>query len=58
MPSPIKWGDEATVRERLRVGISDLRFTGLIKEPGTPLYNVTPFFVPLVGISRVFLGVH
>src|SRR5262245_13121106 len=26
MPSPVLWGDEATVRERLRDGIADLRF--------------------------------
>ncbi len=25
MPSPLKWGDEATVRERLRAGVADLR---------------------------------
>jgi hypothetical protein len=25
MPSPLKWGDEATVRERLREGIADLQ---------------------------------
>ena len=27
MPSPLKWGDEATVRERLREGIADLQLT-------------------------------
>lgn len=27
MPSPLKWGDEETVRERLRKGIADLRLT-------------------------------
>src|SRR4030095_9636427 len=27
MPSPVLWGDEATVRDRLRVGISDLKLT-------------------------------
>ena len=26
MPSPVLWGDEATVRERFREGISDLKF--------------------------------
>jgi SAM-dependent methyltransferase len=26
MPSPVLWGDEATVRERLHAGIADLRF--------------------------------
>jgi SAM-dependent methyltransferase len=27
MPSPLKWGDEQTVRERLREGIADLQLT-------------------------------
>lgn len=27
MPSPVKWGDEATVRERLRAGIAELQLT-------------------------------
>jgi SAM-dependent methyltransferase len=27
MPSPLKWGDEETVRERLRDGIADLKLT-------------------------------
>jgi SAM-dependent methyltransferase len=27
MPSPLKWGDEETVRERLREGVSELRLT-------------------------------
>jgi len=27
IPSPVLWGDEATVRERLRVGVADLRLT-------------------------------
>ncbi len=27
MPSPVRWGDEETVRERLRDGIADLRLT-------------------------------
>jgi len=26
MPAPVLWGDEATVRERLREGIADLKF--------------------------------
>ena len=25
MPSPLKWGDETTVRERLREGVADLK---------------------------------
>ncbi len=27
MPAPILWGDEATIRERFRTGVSDLRLT-------------------------------
>jgi SAM-dependent methyltransferase len=27
MPSPVKWGDEATVRERLRDGVAELQLT-------------------------------
>jgi SAM-dependent methyltransferase len=27
LPSPIKWGDEETVRERLREGVADLQLT-------------------------------
>jgi SAM-dependent methyltransferase len=27
MPSPVKWGDEETVRERLREGVADLQLT-------------------------------
>jgi len=27
MPSPVKWGDEETVRERLREGVADLKMT-------------------------------
>ena len=27
MPSPLKWGDEATVRERLQAGVADLQLT-------------------------------
>jgi SAM-dependent methyltransferase len=30
MPSPVLWGDEATVRERFGVGVSDLRLTRVI----------------------------
>lgn len=29
MPSPVKWGDEATVRERLSDGIADLKTTSM-----------------------------
>jgi hypothetical protein len=27
MPSPVLWGDEATVRDRLRFGVADLKLT-------------------------------
>jgi SAM-dependent methyltransferase len=40
MPSPVLWGDEATVRERLRDGIADLRLT-----PVTVRFRY-PFSVP------------
>ena len=32
MPSPLKWGDEETVRERLREGVAELRLTRRICE--------------------------
>jgi hypothetical protein len=30
MPSPVLWGDEAVVRERLGAGVSDLRLTRVL----------------------------
>lgn len=51
MPSPIKWGDEATVRERLRVGISDLRLTRRL------ISFRFPFAVPdVIEFWRVYYG--
>ncbi len=38
MPSPILWGDEATVRERLRDGVAELRLT----KRGYPFYYPFP----------------
>ena len=46
MPSPIKWGDEETVRERLRAGIADLKLTSRMcsfKYPFAPA-EVVEFF--------------
>jgi SAM-dependent methyltransferase len=46
MPSPIKWGEEATVRERLREGIADLKATSRMcsfKYPFAPA-EVVEFF--------------
>ena len=51
VPSPIKWGDEATVRERLQVGISDLRFTRRL------ISFTFPFAGPdLIEFWRVYYG--
>ena len=46
MPSPLKWGDEETVRERLREGIAEIRFARRIcvfEYPFTPA-EVVEFF--------------
>ena len=46
MPSPLKWGDEETVRERLRDGIADLKLTRrmcVFKYPFPPA-EVVEFF--------------
>jgi SAM-dependent methyltransferase len=46
MPPPVKWGDEATVRERLKDGIADLQFNRRIcpfKYPFPPA-EVVEFF--------------
>jgi len=51
MPSPIKWGDEATVRERLRAGVSDLRVTRRL------ISFTFPFAVPEhIEFWRVYYG--
>jgi SAM-dependent methyltransferase len=46
MPSPLKWGDEETVRERLRDGIADLQLTRRMcpfKYPSPPAGVVESF---------------
>ncbi len=57
MPSPVLWGDEATVRERLREGIADLRLTRRmypIKYPFPPS-EVVEFFRTYYGpTNRAF----
>lgn len=45
-PSPLLWGDEATVRERLRTGVADIRFarrTVPFRLPMTPEQTVDYF---------------
>jgi SAM-dependent methyltransferase len=51
MPSPLKWGDEETVRERLRDGIADLQLTR----------QICPFIYPfppdeVVESFRIYYG--
>ena len=58
MPSPIKWGDEETVRERLRDGISDLKFTRSMcafKFPFEPA-EVVEFFRKYYGPTQRAFG--
>lgn len=51
LPSPLLWGDEATVRERLRDGISDLRVKTI------PAQLRYPFSVAeTVAFHRTYLG--
>jgi SAM-dependent methyltransferase len=51
MPSPVLWGDEATVRERLRDGVADLRLTSVM----VPLKY--PFSVPeTIEFYRIYFG--
>jgi len=54
MPSPVKWGDEETVRERLREGIADLQMTRrmcVFKFPFPPA-EVVEFFRMYFGPTR------
>lgn len=51
MPSPIKWGDEATVRERLHDGIADLQMT---KRMCTFKYPFSP--AEVVEFFRMYYG--
>jgi len=57
MPSPVLWGDEATVRDRLRQGIADLKFalqTYHFEYPFPP-HEVVDFFRVNYGpMSRAF----
>lgn len=51
MPSPLLWGDEVIVRERLRDGIADLRLT-----PVTVAFKY-PFSVPeTIAFYRTYFG--
>jgi 2-polyprenyl-3-methyl-5-hydroxy-6-metoxy-1,4-benzoquinol methylase len=57
MPSPVLWGDEATVRERLRDGISDLKFARRMyhfEYPFPPEAVVEFFRVNYGPMSRAF----
>lgn len=57
MPSPIKWGDEATVRERLHEGIADLQLTKRIcafKYPFSPAEVVESFRMYYGPTQRAF----
>jgi len=57
MPSPVLWGDEATVRDRLRDGIADLRFarrTYHFEYPFPPSAVVEFFRVNYGPMSRAF----
>lgn len=58
MPSPIKWGDEETVRERLSDGISDLKLTrrmATFKFPFPPA-DVVEFFRMYYGPTQRAFG--
>jgi SAM-dependent methyltransferase len=57
MPSPVLWGDEATVRERLREGISDLKLTRRFYDFDYPFppEEVVSFYRASYGpVSRTF----
>jgi SAM-dependent methyltransferase len=57
MPSPIKWGDEATVRERLRDGIADLQLARRMcpfKYPFSPAEVVESFRMYYGPTQRAF----
>jgi SAM-dependent methyltransferase len=58
MPSPLKWGDEATVRERLSAGITDLQITrqmAAFKYPFSPA-EVVEFFRMYYGPTQRAFG--
>ena len=57
MPSPLKWGDEETVRERLRDGIADLQVTRRMcafKYPFSPAESVEFFRLYYGPTQRAF----
>jgi 2-polyprenyl-3-methyl-5-hydroxy-6-metoxy-1,4-benzoquinol methylase len=57
MPSPLKWGDEETVRERLRDGIADLQLTRRMcpfKYPSSPAEVVESFRLYYGPTQRTF----
>ena len=58
MPSPLKWGDEATVRERLHEGITDLQVARRMcafKYPFSPA-EVVEFFRMYYGPTQRAFG--
>jgi len=61
MPSPVLWGDEATVRDRLREGIADLKFVLRVYHFDYPFppAAVVEFFRTNYGpMSRAFASLH
>jgi SAM-dependent methyltransferase len=57
MPSPLKWGDEETVRERLREGVADLQLTRrmcLFDYPSPPAGVVESFRLYYGPTQRAF----
>jgi hypothetical protein len=61
MPSPVLWGDESTVRDRLREGIADLKFALRVYHFDYPFppAAVVEFFRTNYGpMSRAFASLH
>jgi SAM-dependent methyltransferase len=58
MPSPIKWGDEETLRERLREGIADLKITSRMCKFNFPFppADVVEFFRTYYGPTQRAFG--
>lgn len=59
MPSPLKWGDEETIRERFSSGVSNLRLTKRLYTIDYPFSpgEVTEFYRSFYGpINRAFAG--
>ena len=60
MPSPVLWGDESTVRERLRSGVASLEFSHHLYEFSYPFSpaDVVEFFRTNYGpITRAFASI-